>query len=260
MEDPGGSEGFEHGGWQRPYFDQDLASGVRERLFASETLLLGRVTYEHFAAAWPSLTDEQGFADRMNRLPRYVASTTSEEPLAWNATLLTGEVAEAVAKLKQEPGGDLLVQGSGQLAQTLLHHNLIETCQLWVHPVVLGSGKRLFHDGSPPTTLRLVDSKTTSAGVAVLTLVPRRQNQRRVGLGPKRQRSKSTRVDLVNPPAKQQPREEVGGHGDQHGPFACPTDIRPDLLDAHHPRRGRKCRRHVLGGETFVRVGRSPKC
>jgi dihydrofolate reductase len=69
MEDPGGSEGFEHGGWQRPYFDQDLASGVRERLFASETLLLGRVTYEHFAAAWPSLTDEQGFADRMNRLP-----------------------------------------------------------------------------------------------------------------------------------------------------------------------------------------------
>src|SRR4030095_16306856 len=119
MEDPGGGEGFQHGGWQLPLFDQDMADGVRDGLFAGGALLLGRVTYQHFAAAWPSMTDEEGFADRMNSLPKYVASTTLQEPLAWNATLLTGDVAEAVAKLKQQPGGDLLVQGSGQLARTL---------------------------------------------------------------------------------------------------------------------------------------------
>jgi dihydrofolate reductase len=99
MEDPGGGEGFEHGGWQIPFFDEDLNRYARELLFASDALLLGRVTYQHFAAAWPSMTDEEGFADRMNSLPKYVASTTLQEPLAWNATLLTGDVAEAVAKL-----------------------------------------------------------------------------------------------------------------------------------------------------------------
>jgi dihydrofolate reductase len=172
MEDPGGAEGFEHGGWQIPFFDEDLNRYARELLFASDALLLGRVTYQHFAAAWPSMTDEEGFADRMNSLPKYVASTTLQEPLAWNATLLTGDVAEAVAKLKQQPGGDLLVQGSGQLARTLLRHKLIDTYQLWVHPVVLGSGRRLFGDGEPPTTLRLVDTKTTGGGVLLLTYQP----------------------------------------------------------------------------------------
>jgi dihydrofolate reductase len=172
MEDPGGAEGFEHGGWQIPFFDEDLNRYARELLFASDALLLGRVTYQQFAAAWPSITDEEGFADRMNSLPKYVASTTLQEPLAWNATLLTGEVAEAVAKLKQQPGGDLLVQGSGQLARTLLRHKLIDAYQLWVHPVVLGSGRRLFGDGAPPTTLRLVDTKATGSGVLLLTYQP----------------------------------------------------------------------------------------
>lgn len=172
MEDPGGAEGFKHGGWQIPFFDEDLNRYARELLFASDALLLGRVTYQQFAAAWPSITDEEGFADRMNSLPKYVASTTLQEPLAWNATLLTGEVAEAVAKLKQQPDGDLLVQGSGQLAHTLLRHKLIDTYQLWVHPVVLGSGRRLFGDGDPPTRLRLVDTKTTGSGVLLLTYQP----------------------------------------------------------------------------------------
>jgi dihydrofolate reductase len=169
MEDPGGSEGFEHGGWQLPFVDQDVADGVRDGLFAAGALLLGRVTYEQFATAWPSMTDEDGFAERMNALPKYVASTTLREPLAWNATLLDGDVPAAVAKLKQQPGGDLLVQGSGTLVRTLMQRNLIDAYQLWVHPVVLGSGKRLFADGVAPTSLQLVDTKTTSAGVVVLS-------------------------------------------------------------------------------------------
>jgi dihydrofolate reductase len=169
MEDPGGSEGFEHGGWQLPFVDQDVADGVRDGLFAAGALLLGRVTYEQFAAAWPSMTDEDGFAERMNALPKYVASTTLREPLAWNAALLDGDVPAAVAKLKQQPGGDLLVQGSGTLVRTLMQRNLIDAYQLWVHPVVLGSGKRLFTDGVAPTSLQLVDTRTSSTGVVALT-------------------------------------------------------------------------------------------
>jgi dihydrofolate reductase len=169
MEDPGGSEGFEHGGWQLPFVDQDVADGVRDGLFAAGALLLGRVTYEQFATAWPSMTDEDGFAERMNALPKYVASTTLREPLAWNATLLDSDVPAAVAKLKQQPGGDLLVQGSGTLVRTLMQRNLIDAYQLWVHPVVLGSGKRLFADGVAPTSLQLVDTRTSSTGVVALT-------------------------------------------------------------------------------------------
>jgi dihydrofolate reductase len=169
MEDPGGGEGFQHGGWQLPFFDPDMATGVRDGLFAAGALLLGRVTYEQSAAAWASITDEEGFAERMNTMPKYVASTTLREPLAWNATLLDGDVPAAVAKLKQQPGGDLLVQGSGTLVRTLMQCNLIDAYQLWVHPVVLGSGKRLFANGVAPTSLQLVDTKTTSAGVVALT-------------------------------------------------------------------------------------------
>jgi dihydrofolate reductase len=172
MEDPGGGEGFKQGGWQLPFFDQDQAHGVRDELFAADALLLGRMTYQHLAAAWPSMTDDDGFADRMNSLPKYVASTTLQEPLAWNATLLKGDVAEAIAELKQQPAGDLLIQGSGELAQTLLRRGLIDEYRLWVHPVVLGSGKRLFKDGGPTTPLRLVDTKTTSTGVVHLTYQP----------------------------------------------------------------------------------------
>jgi dihydrofolate reductase len=172
MEDPGGSEGFKHGGWQLPFFDQDLAAGVREELFVADALLLGRVTYQHFAAAWPSMTDDDGFADRMNSLPKFVASTTLQEPLAWNATLLKGDVAEAVAELKRSPGQNILVQGSSELARTLLRHGLVDEYRLRVHPVVVGSGKRLFNDGIPPTTLRLVDTQVTSTGVVGLTYQP----------------------------------------------------------------------------------------
>jgi len=177
MEDPGGSEGFQHGGWQLPFFDQDLAVGVRDELFAADALLLGRMTYQHFAAAWPSMTDDDGFAGRMNSLPKFVASTTLQEPLAWNATLLKGDVAEAVAGLKREPGRNLLVQGSGELAQTLMRHRLFDEYWLWVHPVVVGGGKRLFGNGGPTTPLRLVGTRATGTGVVALIYQPAQEEQ-----------------------------------------------------------------------------------
>src|SRR5207253_7591035 len=122
MEDPGGSEGTEHGGWQIPYVDADAGRYMSEQLFAADALLLGRVTYQGFAAAWPSVTDEEGFADKMNSMPKFVASTTLTET-QWNATLIKGDVPEEVARLKQQPGGDLLVFGSGKLVHTLRQHN-----------------------------------------------------------------------------------------------------------------------------------------
>ncbi len=173
MEDPGGAEGFEHGGWSMQFFDEDAAIYAREQLFASDALLLGRVTYQGFAAAWPSMTDEAGFADRMNSLPKYVVSTTLEEPLEWqNSTLIKENVAEEVSKLKQQPGQDILIYGSADLVHTLMQHDLIDEYRLMVHPVVVGSGKRLFRDGSDTKVLSLVDTKTFGSGVLVLTYQP----------------------------------------------------------------------------------------
>jgi len=137
-------------------------------LFASDALLLGRVTYEGFAASWPSVTDEQGFADRMNSLPKYVASTTLEEPLEWNATLLRGDPVEEVGKLKQQSGQDILIYGSGELVRTLLPHNLIDVLRLMIHPVHLGWGRHLL-DGGERFGLKLADSHVTEKGVVTLT-------------------------------------------------------------------------------------------
>jgi dihydrofolate reductase len=169
IEDPGGAEKFEHGGWTIPYSNDEIAKFKFDELFASDALLQGRVTYQGFAAAWPSMTDEAGFADRMNSLPKYVVSTTLEEPLAWNnSRLIKGNIAEEVARLKQESGQDVLVFGSGTLTQTLLQYNLIDQYNLLVYPVVLGSGKRLFGDRSN-VALKLVETKTFSSGVVALT-------------------------------------------------------------------------------------------
>jgi len=156
--------------WSAPFWNEEAAKYAFDQLFASDALLLGRVTYESFAAAWPSMTDEEGFADRMNSLPKFVASTTLGE-LQWNAARIQGEVAEEVAQLKQQPGQDILIYGSGGLVHTLMQHDLIDEYRLWVHPVVVGSGKRLFRDGSE-TTLRLVDTKTFGSGVVVLAYRP----------------------------------------------------------------------------------------
>jgi dihydrofolate reductase len=167
MEDPEGKEA-EPGGWTAPYWDDELQKMQYDQLLASDALLLGRITYEAFAGTWPSVNDEQGFADRMNSLPKHVASTTLEEPLQWNATLLGGDPTDEVGKLKQQPGQDILIYGSGELVSTLLRHDLIDVLRLMIHPIFLGRGKRLLEDvGRSGLTLR--DSLATPKGVAVLT-------------------------------------------------------------------------------------------
>lgn len=172
MEDPGGAEGFKYGGWSFQFWSEEAAKYKFDELFASDALLLGRVTYQGFAKAWPTITDEAGFADRMNNLPKFVVSTTLEV-VAWNnSTLIKENIAEEVAKLKQQPGQDILVAGSGDLVHTLMHSDLIDEYRLMVHPVVLGSGKRLFTEGTNTLKLQLLETKTLSSGVVVLTYRP----------------------------------------------------------------------------------------
>ena len=129
------------------------------------------MTYEEFVAAWP-LRSGDPFTDRMNSMPKFVASTTLEEPLEWNSTLLKGDVAEEVQELKQQPGHDLLIYGSGALVDTLMQHNLIDVYRIMLYPLALASGKRFFRERDDRTTLRLADAKTTSTGVVVLTYQP----------------------------------------------------------------------------------------
>jgi dihydrofolate reductase len=161
MEDPGGAEQFEHGGWVFQFDRGPEGDKFKlDEIFASDALLLGRVTYEGFAAAWPSRTDEVGFADKMNSMPKYVVSTTLEEPLEWNnSTVVDGDVAEAVAELKREVDGDILVNGSAQLVQTLMEHDLVDEYRLMVFLIILGAGKRLFGETSDAVALRLMDAK-----------------------------------------------------------------------------------------------------
>jgi dihydrofolate reductase len=170
MENPEGGEG-EVGGWTAPYWNDELQELQQDLLFASNALLLGRVTYQGFAAAWPSMTDDQGFADRMNSLPKFVASRTLKEPLEWNATLLGGDAVDEVRKLKQQPGQDMLIYGSGELVRTLLPHGLIDELRLMIHPVTLGWGKRLLEDAGR-SGLTLTGSKATETGVVTLSYRP----------------------------------------------------------------------------------------
>ena len=177
MEDPGGAEKFEHGGWTIPYWDDQIGKFKLDELFASDTLLLGRVTYQGFAAVWPSQSDEAGFADRMNSLPKYVVSTTLQGVDEWNnSRLIKGNVAEEVSRLKEQPGQDILIAGSGLLVNSLLQDDLVDEYRLLVYPVVLGSGKRLFKEGSN-TSLRLVETKPFGSGVVLLTYQQERQEK-----------------------------------------------------------------------------------
>jgi dihydrofolate reductase len=167
------SGGFEHGGWAMRYFDEVMGEAAGEGMGSAGGLLLGRMTYEIFAAYWPKQGDDVPFASFLNSVPKYVASRTLREPLEWNNShLLKGDVGEAVRGLKEEDGGDLVVLGSGDLAQTLIEEGLIDVYELWIDPIVLGSGKRLFREGGPKTAMRLVGSKTSSTGVAMLTYHP----------------------------------------------------------------------------------------
>jgi dihydrofolate reductase len=154
--------------WATPYFSPDMGEEALAILKRADALLLGRRSYEHFAAAWPSMTDEDGFADRMNSLPKFVVTSTLDR-LEWNAEPLTGDPIEKVSRLKEGGYGDLLIMGSGQLVHTLTDAGLIDEYHVFVHPVVVGSGKRLFREGSPLISLRLADTKTFSGGVVALT-------------------------------------------------------------------------------------------
>ncbi|MBO9610134.1 MAG: dihydrofolate reductase family protein [Paenibacillaceae bacterium] len=175
MEDPGGAEGSAHGGWSFPFANEQYLAYKVEEIFSCDALLLGRVTYQGFAGAWPSRTDEHGFADRMNSLPKYVATTTLEH-LAWNnSTSIKGNIAEEAFRLKQQPGKDILVAGSCQLVHMLLQHDLIDELRLMIHPIVIGNGKRLFKEGIPRQELRLIESQKFDTGVVVLTYEPGRR-------------------------------------------------------------------------------------
>jgi len=169
MEDPGGAEGYEHGGWSFQVSRGDEGDKFKlDELVDAEAQLLGRVTYEGFAKAWPSITDEAGFAAKMNSMPKYVVSSTLTNPEWQNTTVLSGDVAEEVSKLKQEVDGNILVAGSAQLVQALIEHDLVDELRLMVYPVVLGSGKRLFGKTSNKKALRLADSKVVGDGVQIL--------------------------------------------------------------------------------------------
>jgi dihydrofolate reductase len=169
--------GFEQGGWAQPYFDSVMADRAAAGIAESGALLLGRRTYEDFAAFWPNQTEDNPFTAALNDFQKYVASTTLVEPLAWsNSTLLEGDAAEAVARLREQPGKDLVVLGSGELIQSLMRRDLIDEYVLLIHPLVLGSGRRLFTDGGASASLRLVDSTTTTTGVVIATYQPSRDD------------------------------------------------------------------------------------
>lgn len=174
MQDPGGVGEIEHGGWSSAYFTDELAGIQSEQLFSSDALLLGRETFAGFAAAWPSREAEGDFAVRIDTLPKYVALRTLKEPRPWNGTLPDGDAAEAVTKLKEQPGNDTLIYGSAQLLNTLLAHDLADRCQLMIFPVAVGAGKRLFTGDAGMTAFRLTQATTTSTGVAILTYEPAR--------------------------------------------------------------------------------------
>lgn len=171
MEGPGGGEGYEHAGWTFEIprgEDGDRFKG--EETMGAEALLLGRVTYEGFAAAWPSMEGE--FADKLNGMPKYVVSSTLRDPSWNNSTVLGGDAVAEVAKLKEDLVGDLIVHGSAQLAQALLEHDLVDELRLMVFPVVLGSGKRLFATDGSKKPLRLKESRTVGEGVGILVYTP----------------------------------------------------------------------------------------
>jgi dihydrofolate reductase len=173
MEDPGGAEDYAHGGWTFEISRGEEGDKFKvEEIFEAEAQLLGRTTYEGFAAAWPTMTDEAGFAEKMNTMPKYVFSSTLTSADWDNSTILSGDFATEIAKLKDEVDGVILVAGSAQLVHGLIEHDLVDEIRLMVFPVLLGSGKRVFAEHTEKKPLRLVESKTVGDGVEVQTYVP----------------------------------------------------------------------------------------
>ena len=173
MQAPGGpeedrSDGFEQGGWLVPYADDDMGQAMVGFFEDADAFLLGRRTYEIFAGFWPKVTNPNDpIAGKLNNLPKYVPTRTLADASWSGTTLLKGDLAEEIAKLKAQPGRELQVHGSGRLAQALMQHGLVDEYRLLTYPVILGAGRRLFADGAKPTVLRPVDNKTTSTGVSI---------------------------------------------------------------------------------------------
>ena len=171
MEDPGGSEDFKYGGWSFEFERGEEGDKFKlDEALGAEAMLLGRKTYEGFAEAWPSREGE--FADKFNNMPKYVVSTTMDEAEWNNSTVIKGDVAGEVEKLRNELDGDIVVHGSAQLVQTLMDNDLVDELRLMVFPVVLGTGKRVFGETSDKKPLRLSDSKTVGDGVTILVYEP----------------------------------------------------------------------------------------
>src|SRR5215472_1008760 len=165
--------GFKHGGWAIPYADSVMGEVAGESMAKSGGLLLGRRTYQDFFSVWPNRTDNP-YTEVLNNTPKYVASRTLEEPLPWkNSTLLKGDATENVTRLKKRPGKDVVVLGSGELVQSLIRSSLVDEYVLQIHPLVLGSGRRLFSNDASLVALRLVDTKTTTTGVVIATYQPK---------------------------------------------------------------------------------------
>ena len=177
MQAPGGKDedtrgGFEHGGWAQPYNDEVIGREMGKGMGKSE-LVFGRRTYEQFASFWPDAPKPNPFSDVLARTPKHVASRTLEEPLPWeNSWLLEGDACDAVARLKEQPGDDLVILGSGELVRSLMGRGLIDEYTLLIHPLVLGSGRRLFADDGSLAPLRLVESVQTTKGVLINTYRP----------------------------------------------------------------------------------------
>jgi dihydrofolate reductase len=169
IDSPGGDNDFVRGGWTFKFSDDEGFKYKLDELMQHDALLLGRKTYDGFAAAWPGRSDEAGFADKMNSMPKYVVSTTLENPEWENTTVISEHVPEALAELKQGDGGDILVCGSADLIQTLIAHDLVDEYRLMTFPVVLGVGKKLFGDYEDMHVLELADSKVLKSGTLILT-------------------------------------------------------------------------------------------
>jgi dihydrofolate reductase len=172
MEDPGGNEGTPHGGWSFKFFSDEAGAYKLAELQGADVQLLGRKTYEGFAAAWPAMKDEAGFAEKMNGMPKVVVSTTMRKAEWNNSTIIKDNVVEEIKKLKAQPGGDLLVAGSATLVQTLFENDLVDRVVLMVSPILAGGGKRVFGDSLGGKTFALAGSKSLPNGVLVLEYEP----------------------------------------------------------------------------------------
>jgi dihydrofolate reductase len=169
VEDPGGAEGYRHGGWTFKFNGPEGMKYKVEETFQHDAMLLGRVTYEGFAAAWPGRTDDAGFADRFNSMKKYVVSSTLTDPSWTNSEVLGPDLKAEIERIKAEPGQDIIVHGSVRLAQSLLALGLVDELRLMMFPVVLGSGKRLFAESDEPIALRLAGAQPVDSGTVILT-------------------------------------------------------------------------------------------